>query len=339
LPNTFKFINGPDYVENSQGPLINSDVVFLHDHFPYYPVNYNQTKEYNYNKLKSNMLLENCCKLDKTIWIYDSYMCCESTKNSIFMPAFTMFHDFYDPQHIQPKRKYKFVTFNNKSRLHRIYCSAWIKKHFNQQEYFYTCRFNVEDEHITEHLHFIENPGPGLPFKELNTGKCGEIVSGDDFRNVFYEYSTDAVFQIVNENAFWEDACHISEKTAWAILSYNIPIVTGYKIAEKMEQVGFDMFTDIVDYSSQHERNPWIRTKKLLHDNLKVLKDAHNILNNKILYRLNKNYNLLTDPTIDKIALKKLNTPKMLEIYQDIMYNKNIRETLEATGNYFIELN
>ena len=64
-----------------------------------------------------------------------------------------------------------------------------------------------------------------------------------------------------------------------------------------------------------------MRTNKLLDDNLAVLKDAHNIFNKDILYRLESNYNLVNQKDINKIAINKLNDPKQIELLNDIMYN------------------
>ena len=95
-----------------------------------------------------------------------------------------------------------------------------------------------------------------------------------------------------------EDGCSYNEKTNYAFLSYNIPIVTGYMAAHSLERIGFDMFTDIVNYDSQWETNPFIRSARLLNDNPNIIKDAHNILNKDILYRLECNYNLINQPIL-----------------------------------------
>ena len=91
--------------------------------------------------------------------------------------------------------------------------------------------------------------------------------------------------------------------------------------ANSLERIGFDMFTDIVNYDSQSDTNPFTRTAKLLDDNLNTIKDAHNILNKDILYRLECNYNLINQTDINNIAIKKLNEPKQFELFQDIKYN------------------
>lgn len=320
----FKIINGPDYAYNNSGPYIDSDIVLVRDHFPDYPVEYEEGREFNYNRLKQNMLLENCINPDDTIWIYDSYLNVDSTKNNIYIPYLHFNPDFYNPLPIKHSRKYKFISLKNKARFHRIITSAWINKNFENSDYFYTACFNVDEDGIGAHLHFIDHLGPGLPTKEI--GSRHVIPNGVGFRDDFYEYGIDSVFSIVTEPAFWEDASHLSEKTEWAILSYNIPIVSGYGFAHYMEQAGFDMFTDIVNYSSQWEKDPWIRSSRLLDDNLDLLNNAHDILNKEVLVRLQENYNLLTKSNITKQMIHKLNSPEMIAKLEEIMYNINFMQ-------------
>lgn len=314
FPNTFKIIDG-NYINN---PVeITEDCVYIRDCIPCH-----QNTD-NYEKQKSFMLFKEC--KSNPIWVYDMYLHVANTKNNIYIPNLNYVYNFNNSLPIKNNRYYKFVTLNSKPRLHRILCSAWINNHFDLNEFFYTMKFNVEADNITEHLNYIDYPGPGLPFKEIDENLQNEdgndIADFNIFREYFYEHSIDSVFNLVNETSFWEDGCSFNEKTAYAFLCYNIPIVSGYGAAHSLERIGFDMFTDIVNYSSQWETNPFMRTNKLLDDNLAVLKDAHNIFNKDILYRLESNYNLVNQKDINKIAINKLNDPKQIELLNDIMYN------------------
>ena len=80
-------------------------------------------------------------------------------------------------------------------------------------------------------------------------------ASAEIFTDYFYEPASDSVFNIINETSSWEDGCSYNEKTNYAFLSYNIPIVTGYMAAHSLERIGFDMFTDIVNYDSPEGNN------------------------------------------------------------------------------------
>lgn len=323
MRSTFKHINGPEHDDQISGPKINSDVVLVCDHLPYYAVDYNLDRVSNCVKhFGQNMLLDNCLNPDNTIWIYDRYLQVESTRNNICLPDFTFFITTFDnPEPIKTQRKYKFISFNNKPRHHRILTSAWINKNFKPDDYFYTCVFNAEDEGITSHLQFIDNPGPGLPKKSIKS--TNDIIHGNIFRDAFYPVACDSVFNIVNEVSFFEHASSLTEKTLWAILSYNIPIISGYGMASCMEQVGFDMFRDIVDYSSEYEKDPFVRTQHLLNSNHEVLENAHDFLTPEIISRLEYNFELLRTKDINRHAVEKLNSPEMLVKLDEIMYNIN----------------
>jgi len=324
LQSTFKFINGPAYSIHNQEP-IDSDVVFLQDHFPDYPVDYNKSKE---ELLKTHIghsvFHDNCINPKDKIWIYDSYLYLNDNFDNIYLPIMDLnIHNYFNNDSPKIKRRYKFVTFNNKSRFHRIIASSWINENFKPNEYFYTSGFNAEQDGITEHLLFIDKLYPGLPEKII--GPDPSINDGGDiFTKYFYPHSSDAVFNIVNDVSFWELGCHLSEKTFWSFLSYNIPIVSGYGMAKSLEAIGFDMFTDIVNYSSQFTENPFVRTFQLLNNNKQVLENAFDILDSSILERLGHNKNLLLNPDIQKIAIKNINSPKMLAKFEELCYNDNI---------------
>ena len=331
LPNTFREIVGHQY----RGESITQDCVLLVDHFPYYEIDYNQSRAALCKKhYGQNMLVDNCIDPDSTTWIYDSYMYVDTTKNNIYIPSFTLNIDGYensDPAKLD--RKYKFICLNNKPRLHRILASSWIHKNFTPDEYYYTANFNIKEDGISEHLNFVDAIGPGLPrkVKNLIVGAAGAATAtASIFKDTFYPFASDSVFSIVNEVSFFEHACHLSEKTLWAILGYNIPIVSGYAMATYMERIGFDMFTDIVDYSSEFIKDPFLRTQRLLNDNLEVLKNAHDVLTPEILERLEHNSSFLQRTDINKQCTTLLNSSKMLAKLDEIMYNNEYMQSYQG---------
>lgn len=322
MQNTFKHIISYQYDEHIIGPDITEDIILLEDHFPYYKIENNLSREDQCAKhYGQNMLLENCHDPHSKIWIYDSYLYSDSTKNNIYIPNLTLNVQGYKNNE-SPKidRKYKFICLNNKPRFHRVLSSVWINKNFISGEYYYTANFNSD---IPQFLEFIDFPGPGLPKRvvDLPLGDFMEINTAKFFKDTFYPHASNSVFSIVNEVSFFEHACHLSEKTLWAILGYNIPIVSGYGMATYMERIGFDMFRDIVNYSSEFIKDPFLRTQRLLDDNLEVLKNAHDVLTPEILQRLEYNYHLQQRAEITKHAVEKLNTPEMLAKLDEILYN------------------
>ena len=80
-----------------------------------------------------------------------------------------------------------------------------------------------------------------------------------NWQRLQYVY-TDATVNIVTETQYTESPGIISEKTLFAFLAQQIPIVIGYPgIVEDCASLGFDMFEDIVDTSYDHQTdvNRW----------------------------------------------------------------------------------
>lgn len=326
MHNTSETIRGPGYNKEP----ITSDVIIMEDHFPYYTLDHKKPIEVLLVESKGqNMLVDFAINPQDKIWIYDSYLCLDNSFDNIFIPNMQLGIENYNTNNGKPKlnRKYKFVSFNNKSRFHRIITSSWINENFKQDEYFYTAGFNVEQDGIREHLLFTGELYPGLPKKLIGPDPFYPSTA-NIFKEHFYPIASEAVFNIVNDVSFWEYGCHLSEKTFWAILGYNIPIISGYKMAKSMETIGFDMFRDIVNYRSENIKNPFIRTFNLLNDNKEIIQNAKDILDKSILQRLEYNKNLLLQSNIKEIAIKKLNTPKMIDKLDELVYNKTISKGL-----------
>jgi hypothetical protein len=85
----------------------------------------------------------------------------------------------------------------------------------------------------------------------------------DNFINLDYIYSTCAV-NIVTETEYATAPGIISEKTLLAMAAEQIPIVVGHQgIVQHCRELGFDMFTDLVDVSYDHMPND-VRTEQAL---------------------------------------------------------------------------
>ena len=77
----------------------------------------------------------------------------------------------------------------------------------------------------------------------------------DNFINLSYVYGTCSV-NIVTETEYATAPGIISEKTLLAMAAEQIPIVIGHAgIVKHCEELGFDMFTDLVDVSYDHMPN------------------------------------------------------------------------------------
>jgi hypothetical protein len=80
---------------------------------------------------------------------------------------------------------------------------------------------------------------------------------------------------LITEPAFQEYETIITEKTIMALWGGTMPIwVGGWRIADYMRSLGFDVFDDIVDHSYQDLQDPWERAYQAVSRNLRLLKDA-----------------------------------------------------------------
>ena len=79
---TFRIIDPNRYKQES----INSDVVFVEDHIPYYEIDHSKPKEVLIFENKGqNMLVDFAIDPQNTIWIYDSYLMLENNLSNIFL--------------------------------------------------------------------------------------------------------------------------------------------------------------------------------------------------------------------------------------------------------------
>lgn len=328
-PNTYKFLNAEMYDHSQSGPFVDADFVVIDDHLPNYTIDYTLTYEQKCKKyFGQNMFLENCKDPEKTFFVYSCYLNIESPGKKLYWYNFGPQPKF-NP--VQPdSKKYKFSCMQNKPRFHRIITSSWINQNFDHKDFYFSCGFNVEEEGITEHLNFIEPLYPGLPIKFIEPSDPELFISNylpnDRYFKLFYPDISRSVFQIVTEPEFFNYGFHNTEKSNMAFLSFNIPIVHGYSACDCFTNLGFDMFEDIVDYSSQYIKDPFERTFRLLNDNKENLINAFDIIDTSIKERLQHNYNWLVSGKVNKGIISKLNDESDIELFKDIMYNTSNKE-------------
>jgi len=77
---------------------------------------------------------------------------------------------------------------------------------------------------------------------------------------------------IVTETQYTETPGIITEKTLFALLAGQIPIIIGYPgIVEDCQRIGFDMFTDVVNISYDDDKNDHTRWRTALESNRQLL--------------------------------------------------------------------
>jgi hypothetical protein len=110
-----------------------------------------------------------------------------------------------------------------------------------------------------------------LPLWDYGTYRnCNNEINWDRMRYVY----TDCDVNIVTETQYYETPGIISEKTLMAFLAQQVPIVVGYKgIVDDCEDLGFDMFRDIVNTSYDYESDS-TRWHSALDINKKLLENG-----------------------------------------------------------------
>ena len=133
-----------------------------------------------------------------------------------------------------------YQCLNGIPRRHRIQVVEHLQKYYNNHNNYISL-----GERIT------------LPEWDYNTYFGCENET--NWQRLQYVY-TDATVNIVTETQYAECPGIISEKTLFAFLAQQIPIIIGYPgIVEDCASLGFDMFEDIVDVSYDHQTdaNRW----------------------------------------------------------------------------------
>jgi hypothetical protein len=86
---------------------------------------------------------------------------------------------------------------------------------------------------------------------------------------------------VVTETQYTETPGIISEKTVFALLGRQIPILIGYRgIVEDCRRLGFDMFDDVVDHGYDHLEDGyrWRRALELNEDLLRNHRDHSDLI-------------------------------------------------------------
>jgi hypothetical protein len=178
---------------------------------------------------------------------------------------------------------YKFIATMNMQRPNRELVSAWISNYIKQHDvnFFYTQGWEFNDtrrlndlvretpfRHLTSGLEPRWISYRNLPPRRYSSG-LGNI---DIWNDVLGKYFSQSTFSFITEPAFWEKGCTITEKYLMALYGYCLPIFCGgYKIAESLKALGFDVFDDIIDHSYQFELNPSLRILNALELNKHLL--------------------------------------------------------------------
>jgi len=216
--------------------------------------------------------------------------------NLLYFPSFiAKENQQFVEQQIIPEWTNKTRTFNfmiNKPRPHRILLLELIKK-YNLTNYTHSLPWQVNTINNIPVTNYAFGPEITME-RGIRNGhyKNAHTYQGLLQKTIFEP----ACISLITEPAYYEKETILTEKTLMAMYAGTFPIwVGGWRIADYMSSLGFDIFDDIIDHSYQAVDNPADRCRLAIELNIDLLKDFDRAVNliNSCQTRLEKNVELL----------------------------------------------
>ncbi len=208
--------------------------------------------------------------------------------------------------------KKKHIPLNclmNKGRPHREITSCWLLNNVNLKNLLYTqrCQSSNHRSSARNYIDFLDNKNSIKEYSELPKRWINfySSLTYKDNAQRFYQYFNPKIFSktffsLVLEPDFLDNSCSLSEKYIYAIKGLTIPIVSGYKIYEKLEALGFHIFDDIINTDYQYEIHPVKRIWKMLESNKELMTGSiERFKNESVKQRMIENYNHVDN--VDKL--------------------------------------
>ena len=254
-------LQGPTYKYNGER-LEKPEIIFVNDHC------FDEEDQcFHLKKLLDNSI---CDPKSHTV-IFDHILHDDALAeyNLIYFPIFlaSECQEFIE-QDIQPFWEIKTRIFNfsiNKPRIHRKFLLE-----------------EIERLGLTSYRHSLawkHNPVNNIPVTDFSFGseiKNDLGIRNGSFKNAetYHKLLKNIVYQqtcisIITEPCFYEREALITEKTFMAFMGGTIPIwFGGWKNAQAIAALGFDVFEDIVDHSYETLEDPYDRCTQSLERNL-----------------------------------------------------------------------
>ena len=279
-------LQGPTYKYNGER-LEKPEIIFVNDHC------FDEEDQcFHLKKLLDNSI---CDPKSHTV-IFDHILHDDALAeyNLIYFPIFlaSECQEFIE-QDIQPFWEIKTRIFNfsiNKPRIHRKFLLEEIER-LGLTSYRHTLAWQhnpVNSIPVTDYKFGSEKQGPMY----LSNGSVKNAKTYDGLLKPKFQ---NTCISIVTEPCFYEREALITEKTFMAIMGGTIPIwFGGWKNAQSLATLGFDVFEDIVDHSYETLDDPYERCTQSLERNLHLFdleKMQKIIKDNK--HRLQHNVDLL----------------------------------------------
>lgn len=160
----------------------------------------------------------------------------------------------------------------NKPRHNRLSCLQYLNNHALHTKHYSLTGTRDQQHHNWPPKSYLEDGMVQIQTQILNKHFRNAHIYEKHLRYNVYEPT---FVSLITEPGWASQACFISEKTLYAFDSGTIPIwVGGWGIPQKMKELGFCVFDDIVDHSYQCLPDPQQRIDFALEKNRHLLKDA-----------------------------------------------------------------
>ena len=233
----------------------------------------------------------------------------EFLSNPVYFPALLAREvDEFNQHSINPVWTNKTHAFNfmiNKPRIHRQLLLKLIDK--------------LQLDNYKHSLCWKESPAKSIAITDYRMGR--EVILDQGVKNGSYpnaltyrELLKPTIFEptsvsLITEPAYYERETIITEKTIMAIYGGTIPIwVGGWRIADYMRSIGFDVFDDLIDHSYQSDTDPEQRCYRAIMNNMHLLHEPVRVDH----VRLQHNLDLVkSNPWLSQIN-------SLIKIYPDL---------------------
>lgn len=224
---------------------------------------------------------------------------------------------------------YKCFAPMSRRREQRLLVSSWLSYNKNTVSFEYTQGWDTCDDDYLKLKELIRLTDYNYLNSFLSRKFIGENPRDDGrdivaWRDVLSHFYTNSTFSIITEPVFWEKAVVLTEKYLMALYGCCFPIFCGgYRVADTLIRLGFDVFSDIIDHSYQYELHPGNRILQALELNKSILQSSK-IQKKDYIKRHTNNIKLIREdlPTF----IKQFNISK----YQHILeYSEDRRSYLD----------
>jgi len=311
-------------------PNILQSIYFVNDHMPHLKFEDRNSILTIFNQKNFNPY--------STFFIFDTYLYFEEFRNNGFFTGHgypynlcLQYLNELPDYSLEFDNKTKFNCLMNKQRYQRIFASNWLANNFNTNKFIYSkpwestavtrkfisikANLILEDIDLKYNWH---NYLDSVPENYLRNTNHARLFKNGLYPSVFSESSISIVLEPISS----EKGCLITEKYINAVYGGTIPLVDGFCIGNILSRIGFDTFTDLINYGYQFEVDPLRRVARMLNENIEFLRSSPDLIKNKeIQERLTNNFMLLRSPNrLLRNIIYNLNTVEVMDNFKKLTF-------------------